>query len=350
MSDILIYGAYGYSGRLIAEAAVARGMRPVLAGRDATRTAALAHELGLPFRSFALEQPSQVDQGLQGIAVVLHCAGPFSATAAPMLDGCLRARAHYLDICGEYQVIEAVAARDAALREAGIMAMCGVGMDVVPTDCLAAHMRRRMPDAVRLDIYIRALEQLSPGTATTMIEGMGLPNVVRAGGQLVERTAGADRRKVPFPDRTVSMVSVPWGDIATAWRTTGIADIAVHMSLLPGAPIMVALSRYGRSLQQSALVQRALKALVRRFVTGPGAGQREAAHCEFIAEARDAQGKLCRSYLATREGYALTVDSACAIAARVLAGQARPGFQTPGGLFGADFVLELPGSERRDLV
>ena len=350
MSELLIYGAYGYSGRPITEAAVSRGLRPIVAGRDAARTKALAAALGLESRCFALDDPAGAADGLRGVKVVLHCAGPFSTTSQPMLEACLRQGAHYLDITGEFHVIEAVAARDAELRAAGVMAMCAVGMDVVPTDCLAAHMKARMPNAQRLDLYVRALEQVSPGTALTMVEGAGLPNVVRENGRLVEKRAGADRRKVEFPGGRVSMVGVPWGDIATAWHTTGIPNIAAYMSLMPGAPIAAAIGGHLRWLLQAPLVQRALKAAVQRFIHGPSAAERDAARREFIAEATDADGNVCRSYLTTREGYAFTIESAVEIAARALAGAAKPGFQTPGGLFGADFVLGITGSRRQDLA
>jgi short subunit dehydrogenase-like uncharacterized protein len=269
---------------------------------------------------------------------------------APMLDACIEHGVHYLDLSGEFRVIEAVAARDADLRAAGAMAMSGVGMDVVPTDCLAAHVKRRLPSAERLDIYVRGLEQLSPGTATTMVEGMGLPNIVREGGVLVERPSGADRRKVEFPGGRVSMVSVPWGDIATAWRTTGIPNIAVHMSLMKGAPLMIRLSAPFRGFLQSPAVQRRLKNAVNRFISGPDPSYQAGHPSEFIAEATDAAGNSVKSYLTTLEGYAFTAESASEIAKRVLGGAARPGFQTPAGLLGAEFVLDIEGSARRDLV
>jgi short subunit dehydrogenase-like uncharacterized protein len=349
MSELLVYGAYGYSGRQIIDAAVRRGLRPIAAGRDPERTAAVAQAFSLPARSFALDDPAALAMGLAGVKVVLHCAGPFSATARPMLDACIEHGVHYLDITGEYKVIEAVAERDADLRAAGIMAMCGTGMDVLPTDCLAAHMKARMPGAKRLDIYVRGLEQPSRGTAMSMVESAGLPNVVRENGSLTEKVAGADRRVVEFPNGPVSMVGLPWGDIATAWRTTGIPDIAVYMSLMKGAPTMIALSGHFRRLFQSATVQRLLKSIVDRFVSGPSRAYQESERSEFIAEASDGRSTR-RTYLSTLEGYAFTWAAATEIAKRVLDGAAPPGFQTPGGLFGPDFVLEVPGSQRKDLA
>ncbi|HSO44356.1 MAG TPA: saccharopine dehydrogenase NADP-binding domain-containing protein [Rhodoferax sp.] len=350
MSRLLIYGANGYSGRLIVDAAVKRGMKPIVAGRSAKQLASLGKELGLEHRSFDLADPAAVKNGLAGIKVVLHCAGPFSATALPMLAACIAQRVHYLDITGEFHVMEDVAARDADLRAAGVMAMCGVGMDVVPSDCLAAHMKRRMPGAIRLELFVRALERLSRGTATSFVENMGLPNVVRENGALVERVAGLDRRKMEFSgDKQVSMVSLPWGDISTAWRTTGIPNIKVYMSLMPGAAQMIRFTGRFRDLFQSAGMQGFFKRQAQRWISGPSQTYRDKQTAEFVAIASDAAGNTCRSHLVTKEGYAFTADSASEIAQRVLDGAAQPGFQTPGGFFGPDFVLEFDGSRRQDI-
>ena len=349
ISTLLIYGANGYSGRQIVANAVARGIRPIVAGRNAQQIEAVGKEFGLEHRCFDLGDAAAVNKGLARVQVVLHCAGPFSATSRPMLDACLRAGAHYLDITGEYRIFEAIADRDAELKRAGIMAMPGVALDIVPSDCLAAHMKRRMPDAVRLEIHIRALERLSRGTACSFIEAMGLPNVVRENGQLVERPAGADRRLTDFSGRKIALVGMPWGDISTAWRTTGIPNIAVFMSLMPGSAPMMRLGGFLRPLLQSALTQKFLKAQARRWITGPDHAFQESEITEFVAVAFAADGRQCKSYLQTKEGYAFTNVSATEIARRVLAGDYKPGYQTPGGLFGADFVLDIEGSHRTDL-
>lgn len=349
MSALLIYGANGYSGRQIVASAVARGLKPVVAGRNAQQVAAVGKEFGLEHRCFDLGDTVAVDKGLKGVKVVLHCAGPFSATSRPMLDACIRAGAHYLDITGEYKIFEANAGRDAELKRAGIMAMSGVALDIVPSDCLAAHMKRRMPDALSLEIHIRTLDRLSPGTASTFVENMGLPNVVRENGKLVERPAGADRRVTDFSGRKVKLVGMPWGDISTAWRTTGIPNIAVFMSLMPGSGPAIRLGGFLRPLLQSAPVQKFLVAQVKRWVAGPDQAYQDSETTEFLAVATAADGRRCRTYQQTREGYAFTNLSAVEIARRVLAGEFKPGYQTPGGLFGADFVLDIEGSLRRDL-
>jgi short subunit dehydrogenase-like uncharacterized protein len=184
--QFVIYGANGYTGALTARAAVERGMRPILAGRNAAALAALAGELGLDYRVVALDDPAGLDNLLDGVTAVLHCAGPFVFTSQPMADACLRNGVHYLDITGEIGVYEALAARDAAAKTAGVMLLPGVGFDIVPSDCLAAHLKRRLPSATRLTLGLRALGGVSQGTALTGLEAMarGEGGMVRRGGKL----------------------------------------------------------------------------------------------------------------------------------------------------------------------
>ena len=179
----MIYGANGYTGRLVAREAVARGLRPILAGRRREELEAMGRELGLEVRVFGLDAAA-LDLGLKGVGLVLHCAGPFSETCAPMLEACLRARAHYLDITGEIDVFAYCHQQDARAREAGIVVLPGSGFDVVPTDCLAAQLKRDMPDATSLVLAFEAGGGPSPGTAKTSVEGLGKGGRARIGGEM----------------------------------------------------------------------------------------------------------------------------------------------------------------------
>ena len=165
----MIYGANGYTGRLCAIEAVRRGLRPVLGGRNADALAMLGKQLRLETRVFSLDDPRVVADNLGGIAVMLHCAGPFSATSVPMLSACEHAHCHYLDITGEIDVFEYVHHRDAHWKRANIAAIPGVGFDVVPSDCLAAMLKRELPDATHLRLAFRSKGKMSPGTAKTVV-------------------------------------------------------------------------------------------------------------------------------------------------------------------------------------
>jgi short subunit dehydrogenase-like uncharacterized protein len=347
--SLLVYGANGYTGELVARRAVERGLRPVLAGRRAEALAALASELGLEARAFSLEDPAAVDQGLRGATVVLSCAGPFSRTSGPLVEGCLRGRAHYLDITGEVGVFAALAARDAEARAVGVMVLPGAGFDVVPSDCLAAHLSRRLPSATRLRLAFQPSGAMSRGTALTTLEAVGQGGLVRKGGVLTRVPAGHRTIDVDFGQGPTRAIAIPWGDVFTATVTTGIPDVEVYIAVPLATRVMLRLTRVVGPLLASAPAQRWLSSRVRSRAAGPSAQARLRHVNRLWGQAGDRQGREVVSRLVTPEGYELTRLTAVALAERALGGEARPGFQTPARAYGPDFVLEFPRVSREDV-
>lgn len=347
--QLLIYGANGYTGDLVARRAVARGLRPTLAGRSAEGVGALGRELGLPHVVVGLDDATALDRALAGHVAVVHCAGPFSRTSRPMAEACLRTRTHYLDITGEIAVFEMLHRRDAAARAAGVTLLPGVGFDVVPSDCLAAHLKRRLPTATRLALAFRLIGRPSRGTATTALEGAGKGGAVRRDGKIVPVPPGHASRSVDFGRGPVGVVAIPWGDVSTAYYSTGIPNIEVYTAFSRSTARLMRLSGYLKPLLASGPVQGLLRGLVRRQPPGPSAEERARGVSLLWGEAVDAEGRRVVSRLRGPEGYSLTADAAVRIAEKVLAGGASPGFQTPSLAFGADLALELDGVTREDV-
>ncbi|GLS44727.1 saccharopine dehydrogenase family protein [Methylobacterium brachythecii] len=349
MSTFLIYGATGYTGRLCAEHAVARGLRPVLAGRSAEAVRRFAEGLGLEWRAFGLDDPKAVRDGLAGMTAVLHAAGPFSATALPMVEACLATAAHYVDITGEIDVFEALAARSGNAEAAGVMLLPGAGFDVVPSDCLAAHTAARLPGATHLHLSIGGFQGISRGTAKTMLEGVAYGTRVRRGGRIVG-IADTPRASADFGSGPRPTIGLGWGDVATAWHATGIPNIDVFFEASPALARAAAMPRILKRLLAADLSQRWVKrGIERRLPPGPTPEARLRSECLFLAEAWDAQGRRVATRMRTPEGYTLTASTAVEIARRSAAGQARPGYQTPATAYGTDFILSFEGVERRDL-
>jgi short subunit dehydrogenase-like uncharacterized protein len=346
---VIVYGATGYTGQLVVDECLSQGMRPILAGRDAAGVRALAERHGLEWRAASLEDAAALDRALAGATVVIHCAGPFSRTARPMADACLRNRVHYLDITGEIAVFEALAARDAEARAAGVMLLPGAGFDVVPTDCLAAHLKRRLPSASSLSLAFHGGSGLSRGTATTMAENAGGPGAVRRGGRIVPVPPAWRTRRIDFGDKVRLAATIPWGDVSTAFHSTGIPDIEVYVAMPPSTVRSLRLSRWIAPLLRTAWVRRRLVAAIRRRPPGPSPDERAGATAALWGEVRDASGRAVVSRLRTPDGYTLTAKSAVLAAQLVEAGGAVAGFQTPSRAFGADFILQVPGCTRTDL-
>ncbi|WP_298482365.1 trans-acting enoyl reductase family protein [uncultured Chloroflexus sp.] len=347
MNDWIIYGANGYTGELIARAAVAAGLRPRLAGRNAAAIRTLANTLGLPFTICRLEDREGLHQALQGAQVVLHCAGPFQETSAPMVEACLQTGVHYLDITGEISVFEAAAKQDAAARRTGVMLMPGVGFDVVPSDCLAAHLARRLPEATSLALAFRTFGSISRGTAITMLT-MTTRGCERRNGQLIITPPLHEVRMFDFGRGPQPCVSIPWGDVATAYYTTGIPNIKTFVAIPRRAQRWFSLARQLLPIVQLPTIRAGLRHLLARTLHGPDATTRATGRSIIVGEVTDTTGRCATSRLTCPEGYTLTVQTALLIVQRVLNGHTTAGFHTPAGLYGPDLICEVPGVTRSD--
>ena len=340
----MIYGANGYTGELIARAAVSRGLKPVLAGRSRDKVEALARELGLEARVFGLEDEVRLLAQIKGHDLVLHCAGPFSATAAPMMEACLRANAHYLDITGEIAVFEHAQSLNDRARAAGVVICPGVGFDVVPTDCVAAALKNAMPDATHLALGFDSRSSISPGTAKTSIEGMAQGGKVRRDGKIISVPLAYRVRRIDFGAGEKLAMTIPWGDVSTAWHTTGIANIEVF---IPGSAGMIRGARFAnwiRPLMGLSFVQRLLKARIGKTVVGPDQVKRADQGTYVWGEARNARGDCKTARVHTANVYSLTVDAALAVVDYLLQMRPTGGAYTPALLLGAELVTHLPGS------
>jgi short subunit dehydrogenase-like uncharacterized protein len=344
-ASLLVYGATGYTGQLIARAAVSRGLRPILAGRSQAAVAAFARELDCEYRIAALDDPAGLDRALQGVAVTLHCAGPFSATSAPMVAACLRQRSHYLDITGEIDVLEAAHANDAAARDAGVVLCPATGFDVVPTDCLAATLHHELPDATYLALGFASSGRPSRGTLKTSVENLSRGGRIRSAGQIIPVAHAFREREIDFGKGAQSAVTIPWGDVSTAYWTTGIGNIECYIAM-PAASIrkLRYLNTFGALLRWGPL-QGLLKRQVTKGPAGPDAAARAANTMRVWGEAQAPSGERVTARVHVANGYDVTVHASLAIAQHLLDGQpVAPGHRTPSQIMGRRFVETLPGS------
>ena len=347
--SFLLYGANGYTGRLIAEQAARTEMRPILAGRRADEIAPLAERYGLEYRVFPLDTPGQIARALDGVSTVLLAAGPFSATSAAMLDACIMAGVHYLDITGEIAVFEHCAAQNDRAVAAGIVVLPGVGFDVVPSDCLAATLAAALPGATSLELAFTGTgghgPQLSRGTARTMLDGAGQGGAVRRDGR-IERVPLAWRtRRVPFRDRERDAASIPWGDVSTAFHSTGIPNVIVYTAMPPRQIRAMRVARLLMPIVRLGAVRRLLARRIERSVPGPDEEARRVGRMQLWGRVTDAAGRSVEATLVTPEGYRLTAETAVKSARRVAAGSVSPGFRTPSLAFGSAYITQFDGCD-----
>ena len=350
-NKLLIYGCNGYTGTLISRLAKRQGLQPILSGRNEEAVKKLAEELGLPYVAFDLADISVVDSALKDVKVVLHCAGPFMYTSKQMIQACLRNKAHYLDITGEISVFEGAHKQDDAAKKAGIMVMSGVGFDVVPTDCLSLYLKGQMRDATALELCLMSKGgRLSHGTAITIAEGLGNPSAIRKDGRITATRSGFTTREIDFGFTKKIGAEIPWGDVSTAFYTTGIPNIRVYNVLPKQLITSMKLSNFIGPILRMRWVKDKAIAKIKQKPAGPNDQERETSQSFVWGEVKNKTGAVKRAVLTLPEGYTLTAETAVEIAKRVLDnGFSQTGFKTPAAVFGAGFIKEFAGVSLKDL-
>jgi short subunit dehydrogenase-like uncharacterized protein len=351
MSNFLIYGSYGYTGQLIVDQALKMGLRPILAGRNEKKLSAQAAQCNLDYRTFSLKEAAKLDAALLEVDAVLHCAGPFVHTFGWMAEACLRTKRHYVDISGEIPGFEVLGAMDKLAKEANIMLLPGAGFDVVPSDCLAAHLKQRLPAATHLRLFIRGIGAgVSRGTAKSAIENMHRQGMIRRDGKLVQVPPAWNVREQDFGRGYTKVVSVGWGDVSTAYYSTGIPNIETYFAFPENAINFMRLIRMIGPLMYNRPVKNILKSLIDLLIKGPTEERRKNASAIFIGEATNQNGGRAVSKLTTPEGYTCTALTTVEIVKRILNNDLKVGFQTPSLAYGANFILQFNGVKRENLI
>jgi saccharopine dehydrogenase (NAD+, L-lysine-forming) len=336
----MLYGANGYTGELIADVAARRGLKPILAGRREDAVRAVAQRHGFEYRVFPLDNPDAIAAQLDGVSAIALAAGPFSATSKPVVAACLASKTHYLDITGEIAVFEACHRRDAEARAAGIALMPGVGFDVVPTDCVAATLAARMPDAVLLELAFAGDSGFSQGTAKTMVEGLGYGGAIRKDGVIVRVPTAWRVTEIPFRDRERTCVSIPWGDVSTAYYSTGIGHIVVYTYMPKKQLRSIKMVRPLLGALRWKPLQNMVKRRIERTVKGPSAEDRKTARSQVWGRVTGPDNRTLDATLVCLEGYRLTAETTVESVVRLLDSDLS-GALTPSMAFGAGYIAEF---------
>ncbi len=344
----MLYGATGYTGRLLAEEAVRRGHRPVLAGRSRAKLMHLAERLGLDMVVVGVEDAWGLMAALRGVRLVLNAAGPFVRTSTPMLRACLDSGVHYLDITGELPVFANTFRHDAEARARGVVLMSGVGFDVVPSDCMARYVADKVPGAHTLELASTLTTQVSAGTAKSALAILPGETYVRRAGLLWPRTFGQDARRVCFPDRERIVVPAPLGDLVTAWYSTGIPNITTYVSIPGGAVglgLLLAVIPMLRWAMSVDTIRDQTAQSIDRLASSPNTRRPTGERTFIWARACTPDGRQAEACLETIEPYVFTAITGVRTVEGILSGDFR-GALTPAQAFGPDFVLSIAGSRR----
>ena len=345
-NQFLLYGANGYTGKLIAKLSATYHLQPILAGRTAANIKPLADELQLPYRIVDLDDAEQLEKVLSEVKLVLHAAGPYVFTARQMIEACLKTGVHYIDINGDIAVFEMLKKFDALAKEKNIMVMPGVGFDVVPTDCLALHLKNKMPDATHLKLAFASIGGgLSHGTAITMAGKIGEGGAVRENGRIERKPLGQKGLSVSFGEKKLFVMTIPWGDISTAYTTTGIPNIETYTGMTPKVYRILKLQWAFNWLLRTDFVRNIIRKKIKSKPAGPSDEQRKKSSSLVWGEARNSAGKTMNATISCLDGYTLTAHSSLLISKKILEGNFKTGYQTPAGCYGENLIMELPDSK-----
>jgi short subunit dehydrogenase-like uncharacterized protein len=347
MKSWLLYGAYGYTGTLIAKEAKDRGHDLVLAGRSGEKLIPMAEELDLNYVTFDLKNEDLIFNTIKDYDLIFNAAGPFKYTSSPIIKACLKSKSNYLDITGEIPVFEQNFKCDCRARENDIVIISGVGFDVVPTDCLAKYVSKKLQNPTSLEIGITSMSELSPGTLKTMLEYNNTNPLVRRNGELIPLEK-RDIRNLQFSDQERPVGPATWGDLSTAYRTTGIPNITTYLSM-PKMKVSP-LRSTGVSFDEISSNEEAKNKVfdwIGSNVHGPDETKRQTNRCYIWASVHNDEARVEQTWLETMESYRFTAVAGVRCVEKVFDLHLK-GALTPALAFGADFVLEIPETVRYD--
>jgi len=346
-NSFLLYGANGYTGELVARYADQYDLHPILAGRRKEAIEPLATKLNLPYKVFDVNDTTALINSLNDVKLVVNAAGPFQFTSKQIIDACLNTSTHYLDVNGDVQVFEFIRKYDNAAKRAGIMIMPGSGFDVVPTDCTALLLKKLLPDATDLKLAFASLGGgLSHGTATTMVSKLGEPGAVRKKGEIIRPPIGNKGMWVDFGVKKVFTMTIPWGDVATAFYTTNIPDIESYTAVSPTIYRLVKMQFLFNWLLRTKFIRQILRHKIDKRAAGPSDEQRSKAVSLVWGQVSNSRGDKATVTMQTPNGYTLTAYSVLLIAKKILEGNLKTGYQTPANAYSEDLILEVPGVKR----
>ena len=338
MQSIFIYGAYGYTGKIIVDVAVEQGLKPILGGRNLRKLAALAKEYDLEYNAFDVTNTAEWDKLLPNIDLVLNCAGPFALTVEYVVPACLRHNSHYLDITGEIEVYSYIASLSKEAISSGIVLMPGVGFDIVPTDCLSAKLKEKLPSGTHLELAFQGNSGISRGTALSMARRYHDGGMIRENGKLLKVPIAYEVRDINFGGKKRLCITIPWGDVYTAYFTTGIGNIKVFTGISKKTLNSLLSFKKLKWAARTAIVQWMMKSIIKKRVKGPSLEKRNTYTTYLWGKISNSTGESVIMEMQTMESYQLTANTAIEATKQVLAGAVEPGFRTPAGAFGSSFI------------
>ncbi len=341
----MIYGAYGFTGSLLAKIAADKGFKPVLAGRDALKTKRLALSLGLDFKVFSLDEDSIIEKNLKDIDLLYNLAGPYCKTAPTMVEACLRTKTHYMDLTGDIEIYDFLYSLDKVAIENEILIMPGVGFNVIATECVAAHTVQKLSTCDHLDIVMATQAKPSKGTFKQMIALLPRGGYEIENHELKRRNIGKSDIKIKYPDKRRTPFSIPIGELIACHKSLNIANIRVHYAMssswvrMTETMIDIIAKFSGKNYGKKVLSN-----FASNYIKGPDETSMLHDKAYVYAKASSDLGVYAETMIKTPEPYYFTALITLKVIQKVLDGEYK-GALTPVEAFGSSIIFEVEGVE-----
>jgi short subunit dehydrogenase-like uncharacterized protein len=336
-NQILIYGANGYTGKLIAQQFIKAGLTPILAGRS-HKVLEIAQKLGLNSRVFSLAQPNEIINQLADIQVLINLAGPFAKTNLPLAQACIASQTHYLDIAGEVPEFEGLFQLNESAQQAGAMLMPGAGFGVVPTDAVAWYLKQQMPDAQQLSLAFATEGGVSQGTLRTVLKDLPKTGVKVQNTTFIPAKPAEKALAFKVANQNLLGVTNPWrADLFTAQLSTQIPNIETYSAFPAPLRFMMRNGLWFKWFLESNFLAK----LINLLPEGPSEKELQKGKTYVFGRVQNLQNQSIKAILLGPEAYLFTALTAVEITRQILAGHFKAGFQTPSQVYGTEIIEKL---------
>jgi short subunit dehydrogenase-like uncharacterized protein len=317
---LLIYGATGFTGSLVAHEALRRGLDFEIAGRSEGKLAALSAELNVPFHVFSVDDMDGWKKSLEGKTALLNIAGPFSETADQAMEAAIKFKVHYFDITAEVDIYRLAESKDAAAKAAGIMLLSGAGL-FTTYDPLVVHTAVRVKNPVALRVAFKYSGGFTPGSVASSANIIGAGLLVRKNGA-IKKLSKAQTAAFDLGGGPEEFSLMPLGGVILSFKSTGIPDIEEYFKM---------------ALQSDLSEEGTLK-----FEEGHPIAKQTPERSKILVEVTGQDGTVVRSMADMPDGYMPTATSAVEVVSHALNGSYKIGFQSPGSAYGLELLTSFP--------